>query len=126
MRKNKDFSEEYSPLAPGPRGEGCGPGAGAAAVQGGPGGRQEGDAGGQHQDQAESRHQARVREDGGVRQDTWTQETQDLMTKHANADTFSTNHILLLFLVFGVNKPMCQIDHHPLQCTVNIKIFKIR
>ena len=87
LRKDKDFLGKYSPPASGSRGESRGPGAGAAAVQGGPGGRQEGDAGGQHEDEAESRHQTRVREDGGVRQDTRAQETQDLMTKHANADT---------------------------------------
>ena len=63
---------------------GGGAGAGAAAIPRGPGGRQEGDAGGQHQDQAQSRHQTRVREDGPVRPQAWSKKTQ---MKHLYVDT---------------------------------------
>ena len=69
---------------PGPRGAGGGAGAGAAAIPRGPGGRQEGDAGGQRQDQAQSRHQTRVREDGPVRPQAWSKKTQ---MKHLYVDT---------------------------------------
>ena len=83
-------------VLPGPRGAGGGAGAGAAAIPRGPGGRQEGDAGGQHQDQAQSRHQTRVREDGPVRPQAWTKRTQ---MKHFICGYYNTKKLTLTVFI---------------------------